>query len=61
MIAFIKTLARVASAKPMEVKSTEVKSPEVKPAALRALSLQETEIVSGGLNPQPLPPRRVQF
>jgi hypothetical protein len=46
MRAFIKTLARASAPK----------STEVKPVALRALSLQETEIVSGGLNPQPLPP-----
>ena len=48
MIAFIKTLAGASSPK----------SAEVKPAALRALSLQETEIVSGGFNPQPEPPGR---
>ncbi len=56
MLAFIKTLVRAASAN-----STEVKPIEVKSLALRTLSLQETEIVSGGINPQPLPPRRVQF
>ena len=46
MLAFIKKLARVSSPS----------STGVKPGALRALSVQETEIVSGGLNPQPLPP-----
>jgi hypothetical protein len=46
MLAFIKILVRASSTKPTEVKT----------AALRALSVQETEIVSGGLNPQPLPP-----
>ena len=47
MLAFIKNVARASSPK----------STEVKPLALRALSPRETEIVSGGLNPQPLPPR----
>ena len=51
MFAFIKTLVRATSAK----------SIEVKPAALRPLSQQETEIVSGGLNPQPLPPGMKRF
>jgi hypothetical protein len=39
MIAFIKTLARASSPKPAEIK----------PAALRTLSVKETEVVSGGL------------
>ena len=49
MLAFIKSLTRSSS-----------KSTEAKPAAIRALSPQETEIVSGGFNPQPEPPRGVQ-
>jgi hypothetical protein len=48
MLTFIRTLVRV----------TSPKSSEAKPATLRALSVQETEAVSGGFNPQPDPPGR---
>jgi hypothetical protein len=46
MLAFIKTLARACLPK----------ATEAKPAPIRALAPQETEIVSGGFNPQPDPP-----
>ncbi len=36
-------------------KKSEAKSQQ--PRKVRALSVEEMQIVSGGLNPQPLPPR----
>ncbi len=37
-------------------KKTEAKSQE--PGKVRELSVEEMQIISGGINPQPLPPRR---
>ena len=45
MLALIRTLVRAASIEA-----------EAKTSASRTLTLQETEIVSGGFNPQPDPP-----